>query len=129
MEYFRIIVEITGTTIDAAGVLIIVIGALVATWRFLFQGRRVTSPSYRRYRQDIGMAVLLGLEFLVAGDIIRTVVVAPTLQNVFVLGLIVTIRTFLSMSLQLELEGRWPWQRVPDLPPPLPSDAVRSTNV
>jgi uncharacterized membrane protein len=74
MEYFRKIVEIAGTTIDAAGVLIIVIGALVATWRFLLQWRGVTGLSYRRYRQDIGMAVLLGLEFLIAGDIIRTVV-------------------------------------------------------
>ena len=75
------------------------------------------------------MAVLLGLEFLIAGDIIRTVVVAPTLQNVFALGLIVTIRTFLSLSLQLELEGRWPWQRAADLPSPSPSGAVRSASV
>jgi uncharacterized membrane protein len=62
----------------------------------------------------VGRAILLGLEFLIAGDIIRTVVVAPTLQNVVVLGLIVLIRTFLSLSLQLEIEGKLPWQR--DLP-------------
>jgi uncharacterized membrane protein len=54
---------------------------------------------------------LLGLEFLVAGDIIRTVVVSPSIENVLGLGLIVLIRTFLSMSLQVEPEGRWPWQR------------------
>lgn len=54
---------------------------------------------------------MLGLEFLIAGDIIRTVVVAPTLQNVLVLGLIVLIRTFVSLSLQLEIEGKLPWQR------------------
>ena len=54
---------------------------------------------------------MLGLEFLIAGDIIRTVGVAPTLENVFILALIVVIRTFLSMALQLEVEGRWPWQR------------------
>jgi uncharacterized membrane protein len=54
---------------------------------------------------------LLGLEFLIGGDIIRTVGVAPTLENVFILALIVVIRTFLSMALQLEVEGRWPWQR------------------
>ncbi|MEO7863250.1 MAG: DUF1622 domain-containing protein, partial [Nitrospirales bacterium] len=59
--------------------------------------------------QGLGRAIVLGLEFLVAGDIIRTVVVAPTLANVVVLGLIVLIRTFLSMALELELEGRWPW--------------------
>jgi hypothetical protein len=55
------------------------------------------------------------LEFLIAGDIIRTVVVAPTLENVFILGLIVLIRTFLSMALQLEVEGRWPWQRAEEI--------------
>ena len=65
---------------------------------------------YLRYRQEIGRSILLGLEFLVAGDIIRTVVVAPTMENVKVLGVIVIIRTFLSISLQVELEGRWPWQ-------------------
>ena len=54
---------------------------------------------------------MLGLEFLIAGDIIRTVVVAPTLQNVLVLGVIVLIRTFLSLSLQLEIEGKLPWRR------------------
>jgi len=63
------------------------------------------------YRQDVGRAILLGLEFLIAGDIIRTVVVAPTLQNVLVLGVIVLIRTFLSLSLQLEIEGKLPWRR------------------
>jgi len=59
----------------------------------------------------VDAAILLGLEFLVAGDIIRTVVVAPTLENVLILGLVVLIRTFLSFSLQLEIDGRWPWQR------------------
>jgi uncharacterized membrane protein len=61
---------------------------------------------YSLYRQDVGRAILLGLEFLIAGDIIRTVVVAPTLQNVVVLGMIVLIRTFLSLSLQLEIDGK-----------------------
>ncbi len=82
---------------------------LFATGRFVV--RREPNSPYRTYRQDVGRAILLGLEFLVAGDIIRTVVVAPTLENVLVLGLIVLIRTFLSVALQLELEGRWPWQR------------------
>jgi uncharacterized membrane protein len=58
----------------------------------------------------MGRAILLGLEFLVAGDIIDTVVVDPTLDNVIVLGLIILIRTFLGIALQLEVEGRWPWQ-------------------
>lgn len=72
---------------------------------------QTADTAFRIFRQNIGRAILLGLEFLVAGDIIRTVVVSPTMDNVEVLGLIVLIRTFLSMSLQLELEGRWPWQR------------------
>jgi uncharacterized membrane protein len=63
------------------------------------------------YRQNLGRAILLGLELLVAGDIIKTVAVAPTLQNMIVLGAIVLIRTFLSFSLELEINGRWPWQQ------------------
>jgi uncharacterized membrane protein len=72
-----------------------------------------TTDVYRRFRQDLGRGILLGLEFLVAADIIRTVAVTPTLQSVAVLGLIVVIRTFLSMALQVEVEGRLPWQRPP----------------
>ena len=111
MAYYRELMEYIGTAVDAAGVFIIVVGALLATGRFLLRRQDETGGSYRLYRQDLGRAILLGLEFLVAADIIRTVVVAPTLENVIVLGLIVLIRTFLSMALQLELEGRWPWQR------------------
>jgi uncharacterized membrane protein len=113
MMRFREIMDFVGTAVDTAGVSVIVIGALIASTRFLFQRRGETSILFRLYRQDMGRAILLGLEFLVAGDIIRTVVVDPTFDNVIVLGLIVLIRTFLSMSLQLELEGRWPWQHDP----------------
>ncbi len=101
MDRFRAIVEIVGTTVDAAGVLIVAGGAFVATTRLLIRRSSGAGEYYRSYRQDLGRAILLGLEFLIAGDIIRTVVVAPTLQNVLVLGLIVLIRTFLSLSLQL----------------------------
>lgn len=66
---------------------------------------------YRGYRRRVGRSILLGLEFLVAGDIIRTVAVAPTYASVGVLAVIVLIRTFLSFSLDLEITGRWPWQR------------------
>jgi uncharacterized membrane protein len=106
--------ELIGNLVDAAGVLIIVLGAIVATIRFLANRRSDFGSSYRAYRQGLGRAILLGLEFLIAGDIIRTVVVAPTLENVLILGLIVIIRTFLSMALQLEVEGRWPWQHAED---------------
>lgn len=100
---------------DAVGVMIIAIGAVVATVHFVGNRRTDFSSAYRSYRQGLGRAILLGLEFLIAGDIIRTVVVAPTLENVLILALIVIIRTFLSMALQLEVEGRWPWHRGDDL--------------
>ncbi|MCE5324335.1 DUF1622 domain-containing protein [bacterium] len=108
MNDYRQLMGDIGTVIDAMGVVVIVIGAVYATGRFLF--RREPAASYQLYRLNLGRAILLGLEFLIAGDIIRTVVVAPTLENVVVLGLIVLIRTFLSTALQFELEGRWPWQ-------------------
>jgi uncharacterized membrane protein len=67
--------------------------------------------AYRVMRQSFGGAILLGLEILVAGDLIRTVAIAPTLENVLVLGLIVLIRTFLSFSLEIEIDGVPPWRR------------------
>ncbi len=110
METFTNVVESVGLVIDGLGVLVIVLGLLVAVTRFVWTGRQAADP-YHRLRQDLGRGILLGLELLVAADIIRTVAVAPTLESVSVLGLIVLIRTFLSMALQVELEGRWPWQR------------------
>jgi uncharacterized membrane protein len=113
MEYFRHIMEVVGTSVDGVGVFIVAGGMIVATLRLVPRLRdraHDTGNYYSLYRQDVGRAILLGLEFLIAGDIIRTVVVAPTLQNVVVLGLIVLIRTFLSLSLQLEIEGKLPWQ-------------------
>jgi uncharacterized membrane protein len=111
MERFRQVMEIVGTAVDGVGVVIVAAGAVVATARLVVRRAHNIGNYYSSYRQDIGRAILLGLEFLIAGDIIRTVVVAPTIQNVLVLGLIVLIRTFLSLSLQLEIEGRLPWRR------------------
>ena len=111
MEYFRHIMEIVGTGVDGVGVFIVAGGMVVATVRLAVHRAHDTGNYYSLYRQDVGRAILLGLEFLIAGDIIRTVVVAPTMQNVLVLGLIVLIRTFLSLSLQLEIEGKLPWRR------------------
>lgn len=109
MEQFTSIIETIGKIIDGIGVLVVILGLAVAAIRFFATMRKTPEP-YRRFRQDIGRGILLGLEFLVAADIIRTVAVAPTLDGVLVLGLIVLIRTFLSMALEVELEGRWPWQ-------------------
>ncbi|MFP4316114.1 MAG: DUF1622 domain-containing protein [Desulfovibrionales bacterium] len=110
MERIREIFGILGFAMEAGGVLIIVGGALFATWRLVTQKHRDRHSTYKAYRQDVGRSILLGLEFLVAGDIIRTVVVDLTMQSVLVLGLIVIIRTLLSMSLEIEVEGRLPWK-------------------
>ncbi len=115
MAFYRELMGGIGMAVDAIGVLVIVVGAILATGRFLVGRSAGSGQPYRLFRQDLGRAILLGLEFLIAGDIIRTVVVAPTLENVLILGLIVLIRTFLSMALQLEVEGRWPWQRAEEV--------------
>lgn len=103
-------VDRAGDVLEGAAVATVVLGAVVAAARAL--GRRDPGEStYRAYRQALGKAILLGLEFLVAADIVRTVSHVPSLQQVAVLGGIVVIRTFLSFTLEVELEGRWPWQR------------------
>ncbi|MDM4719604.1 DUF1622 domain-containing protein [Micromonospora sp. WMMA1363] len=108
----EIVLEI-GVLLDVAGVLVIALGVVIATVVFVLRWWRTRElvDHYRSYRQGIGRAILLGLEFLVAGDIIRTVAVSPTFTSVGVLALIVVVRTFLSFSLEVELDGRWPWQR------------------
>ncbi len=106
---FKEVVEIVGLVIDGLGVAVIALGLAIASVRFLVHGRK-SSDGLKSFRHDVGRGILLGLEFLVAADIIRSVVVAPTLQKVAVLGVIVLIRTFLSISIEVELKGRWPWQ-------------------
>lgn len=112
MEFLPL-VEAIGQFVDLAGVTAIVSGIVLVTGYFIYSLTRRTAlnEAYERYRRGLGRALLLGLEFLVAADIIRTVAVSPTFQNVAVLALIVVVRTFLSWSLELELSGRWPWQR------------------
>jgi uncharacterized membrane protein len=98
---------------EVVGVVVLVIGLVwslalaVVVWRRSGDGR----AGYRALRETFGGVLLLGLEILVAADLIRTVAVAPTLENVSVLGLIVLIRTFLSFSLEIEIEGVPPWRR------------------
>ena len=104
------VVLYAGYTIEIVGVLIIIAGSAVSSFRFAMDFSKDTEGvAYHAYRRQLGRSIILGLEFLIAGDIIRTVVVADTLMNVTVLGLIVLIRTFLSFTLYLEVEGRWPW--------------------
>jgi uncharacterized membrane protein len=104
-------VELVGTVIDGVGVAIIAIGAVVAAGIALGRLLRRSTDTYRVFREQLGRSILLGLEFLVAADIIRTVAVTPNARSVAVLAGIVAIRTFLSFSLELEITGRWPWQK------------------
>jgi uncharacterized membrane protein len=105
------VIEAIGTGIDAIGVAVIAGGAILAVFLTLAKNRRDEGGAYDFFRRRLGRAILLGLEFLVAADIIRTVAVTPTGESVLVLGGIVLIRTFLSFSLQLEMTGAWPWQQ------------------
>jgi uncharacterized membrane protein len=108
---FSQVISIAGYSIEAFGVLVVVVGSLISSVSFVRTFRELPeNAAYQTYRRKLGRSIILGLEFLIAGDIIRTVVVADTLENVAVLGLIVLIRTFLSVTLHLEAEGRWPWQ-------------------
>lgn len=109
MDFFTLI-ETVGKVIDVVGVAVIAIGALISA---VIAGRRLIAKAgevYRPFREQLGRSILLGLEFLVAADIIRTVAVTPDAKSVAVLAGIVLIRTFLSFSLQLEVTGYWPWQ-------------------
>ena len=111
LSELRAAIEVVGFGFEALGVLVIVLDALLSMGRLFAQGIGNIRSPYRELRQELGGAIVLGLEFLVAGDIIRTVAVDPSLQSVAALGLIVLIRTFLSMTLQLEIDGYWPWER------------------
>lgn len=99
--------------IEALAVAIIVLGAILTTLQFLRRliKERAFEDCYRRFRSDFGKAILVGLEFLIASDIVGTVAVGPTFQDLWILALLVAIRTFLSFALELEITGRWPWQR------------------
>jgi uncharacterized membrane protein len=108
---FGEIISTVGEVIDLLGVVAIVLGVSYAVVDAALRGVRRIHPIYTRFRRVLGRAILLGLELLVAADIIKTVAVTPTLDSVVVLAIIVLIRTFLSWSLELEISGRWPWQK------------------
>ena len=114
MNIFTQTISITGYTIETVGVIIIVIGAIRAAVRAIGQlSEEKRDAVAQQFRRDISRAMLVGLEFLVAGDIIRTVIVAHTMEDILSLGLLVLIRTVLVFTIHLELEGRWPWQPAP----------------
>jgi uncharacterized membrane protein len=100
----------TGIELLAVAVIVLAIVFATAAYAMRILARQADQTTYTDFRHRVGRALLLGLEILVAADIIRTVVLEPTLSNVLVLGLLVLIRTFLSWALVLEIEERWPWQ-------------------
>ena len=99
--------------VEVIGIVTLVVGMVIAIARagVVLVGSQDAEQAYRVVRTVFGRSILLGLEFLVAADIIRTVAVEPSLENVAVLGVIVLIRTFLSFSLEVEIDGTWPWRR------------------
>jgi uncharacterized membrane protein len=105
-------IEAVGKCVDVVGVVVIIAGGVWSALVFAQSiRRRKDIDAYRAFRGSLGRSILLGLEILVAADIIRTVAATPTFESVGVLAGIVLIRTFLSFSLEVELEGRFPWQR------------------
>jgi len=115
-------IELVAQGIEALAVLVIVGGFAYGIVRYFLHTRLEGSGAYKRFKDRIGNALLLGLEFLVAADIIQTVALSRTLQSVAVLGLLVLIRTFLSWALVVEIEGNWPWQRKTSNEPSVTSD-------
>ena len=110
---YELWVERGAWAVELIAVVLIIGFIFIATVNWLYQTlfhRDFFVAHYERYRERLGRSLLLGLEILVAADIVRTVALEPTIRNILGLGLLVLIRTFLSWSIVLEIEGRWPWQ-------------------
>jgi len=114
------LIHAAARVVELAGVAVMLAGALIASVAFVMRWLRESEieAAYHSYRADLGRAILLGLELLVIADIIGTVAIEPTFQSLGVLALIVAIRTFLSFALELEVSGRWPWDRDGRATPP-----------
>lgn len=111
MNELKYYIELCARAVEVIGILTILIGTLMAIGKFAFNIQIRKPRSYKLLRQELGKAILLGLEILVAGDIIATVVTEPTMDRVLTLAVIVLIRTFLSLSIQVEIEGKFPWAK------------------
>ena len=112
-SWFDSAVHLAVRAIEAVGIATIVVGAAASIAIFLFRmvRNRTSEAEYQGFRASLGRSILLGLEFLVAADIINTVAIEPTLESVAVLAAIVAVRTFLSFALEVEINGKWPWQQ------------------
>jgi uncharacterized membrane protein len=103
-------IEVTAGVLEASGVAVIGLAFLYATVRSLLNLLRKKIGTFFHLKAFIGRSLQLGLEFLVAADIIRTVTIKPTMEGILSLGLLIVVRTFLSWSITVENEGCWPWQ-------------------
>ncbi len=105
------VARIASLILEGASLAVILLAAAISTAVFLARARREGFiANYRDYRANLGRGILIGLELLIAADIMKSVVLDPTLESMLVLGGIVVIRTFLSISLDVEINGHWPWQ-------------------
>jgi len=123
MGYDETIADVV-KVVEAVGATVMVIGgaaALVAAIPAAIDPRR-RATAYQSLRRNLGRVILLGLEVLIIGDIVRTIVVEPTINGVVVLGIIVVIRIVLSFALEVEIDGRWPWTQTRQNHPPTPGD-------
>ena len=107
-------IDTAAIAMEIFAVIVIVIGIVFGATRFIIVliQRGNTPMAFTAFKTFMGRTLLLGLEILVAADVVRTVALSPTRENILVLGVLVLIRTFLSWSLVVEIEGRWPWQKV-----------------
>ena len=112
MSDMQRIIGTTGLAIElvAVGIIVVGLGYALIQLGIAFRKPKLLGSAYRRLRTLTARVPVLALELLVAADIVRTVALQPSLESVVVLGLLVVIRTFLSWSLVVEIEGRWPWQ-------------------
>jgi len=110
------VVEVVG-----AGVMVVGGAAALAAAAPAARDRRRRADAYQTLRRNLGRVILLGLEILIIGDIVRTIVVEPTIEGVAVLGVIVVIRIVLSVALEVEIDGRWPWATTQPRRPAAPS--------
>jgi uncharacterized membrane protein len=118
-EYIHGIAEWLALAVEGGGIAVIILGFVYAFIHGLVGRKHQGSWEgiYEELRKDIGRTLLLGLEFLLAAEIVRSIMIGEELNSVLILGLVVVIRTFLSISLEMEINGRWPWQ----------ADRIRST--
>lgn len=110
---FETVFATVARVIEGVGVVIMAVGVVIVLGRFVSSVlvRRTRAVGYEQLRVSMGRVILLGLEILIVGDIVGTIIVEASLASVAVLGLIVVIRTVLSFTLEVELTGRWPWRQ------------------